>query len=111
MSKLLSVAAFVIVFEAIVFAQGTYTVKDEDFGCTDRDKFERLVRYITDRDKEAFQKTLDAGLLRGDCIIFKVGDEVYLEDSGGIFSGVVKLRPKGSTQEFWTFRETIHGRR
>lgn len=79
---------------------------DNWFGCTSRDYFEKLVGYAVEKDKEAFTKALTAGLLAGTCTTFKNGEVVYITDTA-IFSGLVKVRRKGETQEYWTNIEAV----
>jgi|GEM_PF-4254260 len=51
-------------------------------------------------DRVALEKILTAGLLTGQYRIFTKGETVYLTDSA-ILSGLAKVRPEGSTLEFW----------
>jgi hypothetical protein len=82
-------------------AQSRRISSDKFFGCTEKDYFGKLENYIVQKDMEAFQKGLMAGVLTGKCIIFKSGEEVFLADTA-IFSGLIKLRRKGEVVEYWT---------
>jgi len=42
-----------------------------------------------------------AGLLVGTYTTFKKGEVIYIADTA-IFSGLIKVRRKGETQEYWT---------
>ena len=79
---------------------------DQWFGCTDRKYFDKLVGYAVQKDNEAFTKALSAGLLIGTCTIFKTGEVVYIADTA-ILSGIIKVRRKGETKEYWTNMEAV----
>lgn len=79
---------------------------DHWFGCTDREYFDKLVGYAVQKDNKAFKKALAAGLVLGTCTIFKNGEVVYITDTA-ISSGLVKVRRKGETQEYWTNIEAV----
>lgn len=76
------------------------------FGCTDRAYFEKIIGYAVQNDKSAFSQAIAAGILAGTCTMFKDGEEVYLADTA-IFSGLVKVRRKGQTEEYWTNLEAV----
>jgi tetratricopeptide (TPR) repeat protein len=86
--------------------QGSLISGDNWFGCTNRDYFNKLVGYSVQRDEAAFTNALIAGLHNGTCTMFKNGEVVYIADTA-IFSGGVKVRRKGETQEYWTNLEAI----
>ena len=79
---------------------------DHWFGCMDRDEFGRLVNYAVQNDQEAFSQALTRAVYNGTCTLFQNGETVYLTDTG-IFSGVVKVRKRGETTEYWTNMEAI----
>lgn len=79
---------------------------DHWFGSTDRDYFSKLVEYAVQGDSEAFEEALTADLLVGTCTTFKNGEVIYITDTA-IFSGLVKVRRKGETQEYWTNIEAV----
>ncbi len=79
---------------------------DNWFGCQSRDYFEKIVGFAAQRDNEAFSKALAAGILQGNCIRFTARETVFLEDTA-IFSGLVKVRRKGETSEYWTNLEAV----
>jgi len=79
---------------------------DTFFGCTDFDYHKQLTNYAVQKDRETFTKSLTDGLLLGKCTLFKSGEEVLLVDTA--FSpGLIKLRRKDDTVEYWTIREAI----
>ena len=70
------------------------------------DMLERAESYVAQRDDEALQKLIDSG----DVFILKSGIRVEVMDTKGIFSQLVKIRPRGETIEIWTVAEAIRGR-
>jgi len=57
-------------------------------------------------DFEAFEKALAEGVLNGVCTIFEDGEVVYVTDTA-ILSGLVRIRRRGETQEYWTNLEAV----
>jgi len=76
------------------------------FGCRDRKYFNKLVNYAVQEDTKAFSQALAAGIFAGICTMLKDGEVVYIMDTA-IFSGLIKVRRKGQTQEYWTNREAV----
>jgi hypothetical protein len=91
---------------AVTTGQDKQISGDHRFGCSDREYFERLVGYAVQKDNQAFSQGLAAGLLAGTCTMLKAGESVYITDTA-IFSGLVEVRRKGETQEFWTNLEAV----
>lgn len=79
---------------------------DSWYGCKDREYHSKLTQYAVQKDSEAFKRALAAGLLTGQCTAFKAGETVYVADTA-IFSGLVKVRRRGQTDEFWTNIEAV----
>ncbi len=77
------------------------------FGCSSRAYFEKLVRYLVEKDTAAFAQGLDGALGVGICTTFKAGEPVFLVESA-TSSGMVKIRREGSIAEYWTNSEAIH---
>ncbi len=75
-------------------------------GCTDREYFSKLIGYAAQNDTQAFSQALAAGILRGVCTRFTSGEEVFIADTA-VFSGLVKVRRKGETVEYWTNLEAV----
>ncbi len=83
-------------------ASGAHIINgDSWFGASSKELFEKLVQYSVQGDSAAFGKLMTAGLLTGETTMFKNGEEVLLADTA-IFSGMIKVRRKGDTQEYWT---------
>jgi len=76
------------------------------FGCLARSEFERISGYAAQRDEEAFTGALASAVLTGTVYIFSPGEEVFVTDTA-LFSGLVKVRPKGQTAEYWTNTEAV----
>jgi len=79
---------------------------DHRFGCSDREYFDKLIGYAVQKDNDAFSQGLASGILAGSCTMFKAGESVYLTDTA-ILSGLVEVRRKGETQEYWTNLEAV----
>src|SRR5215475_14294999 len=73
---------------------------DKFFGCTDLDYHKKLTNYVVHKDMEAFAKGLTDGLFFGMCTLFKSSEEVFLVDTA-FGSGLIKLRRKSDTVEYW----------
>lgn len=87
---------------------GQHVITSENkWGCTDREYVDKLFGFVVDQDKEAFMRAISAGIATGHCTTFKVGEPVFLADTA-IMSGLVKLRRKGETIEYWTAVEAIN---
>jgi predicted GNAT family acetyltransferase len=62
--------------------------------------------YEIQKDEDGFRLALRAALRRGECVIFRVGENVAVVERGFVS---VKLRRQGSLAEYWTPIETISG--
>lgn len=94
--------AVVIILSAVSVHGSCRTKADFLAGVTEAD-FDRAVKYLTQGDAEALQTLLDSGRV----IVMKPNIEVFLEDTK-IFSGKVKIRPKGvAGLTLWTFTEAV----
>ncbi len=79
---------------------------DSHVGCVDRDLYDKLGRLASDHDLEAFKKLLTVAVVAGRCIVFKDGQQVYEVDTA-MFSGLMQVRLKGDTREFWIKFEAV----
>lgn len=70
---------------------------DDWTGCPSRDVYSKLSRYAAQQDLQAFKTTF----LQGGCVSFKDGESVFIADTA-VFSGLIKVRRKGKTTEYWT---------
>jgi hypothetical protein len=78
-----------------------HIISDYYFGCKDRSQFEKIGSYASNHDQQAFTRAVDEGLIDGSCVAFTNNEIVYLTDTA-LFSGLIKVRPQGETQEYWT---------
>jgi len=76
------------------------------FGCKNREYRDKITNYIVQGDKQAFMKALGSGVASGECILFDAGEEVFVTDTA-ILSGLLKVRRKGQTIEYWTNTEAV----
>jgi len=60
-------------------------------------------KYVTQGDKEAF----DRMIITDQVFILKDNVPVYIDDTK-LFSGLVKIRPKGQTTSVWTVIEAVN---
>lgn len=100
------VVAVVLFSVAPARAGGERISADGFFGCTNRIYFEQLITYVADKDMETFGQGLVAGVLAGQCVLFKISDEVFVTDTA-MFSGLIRVRPKGGINEYWTNMEAV----
>jgi len=78
------------------------TTKYGYYAAYDKETIQEAVRYAVQKDNEAFAILMMYGE------IFKIpeGVEVHLLDQ--TFSGIVKIRIRGTTEEIWTIREALN---
>ena len=79
-----------------------YTTVAGYFASPSPELLDKAVQYCVDKDEAALKKLCDTGLV----ILLKGGMDVKITDTK-IFSGMVKIRPKGQTLELWTQREAV----
>ncbi len=105
MKKQLAIIALAFISLSASALEKTIT-QDQNIGCQDRDYYDKLIRYAVDKDMDAFSQGLTAGILSGQCVMFEKGEKVYVADTA-VFSGMIKLRKKGSMAEYWTVMEAV----
>ena len=79
---------------------------DHWFGCTSKEEFNKIWEYAANNDEQSFNKAWTDGIRAGTITEFKNGEEVYIADTA-IFSGLIKVRRKGETKEYWTNLEAV----
>ncbi len=79
---------------------------DGYIGCLNKEQLKRMVSYVAVKDIGAFGKSLNIGIESGACTPLNAGEEVYVTGSKS-FSGLIKIRRKGSFVEYWTNIEAI----
>lgn len=99
---LIIIAGFLgFIFVSSAIPQTIYITKSY-FASPYEDVLDKAVQYAVAHDEAALKKLMQQGTL----FILKPGLEVYLVESR-IFSGKVKIRPRGQTFELWTVSEAI----
>lgn len=93
-------------FSASAYADTVWISGKTRFGCATKEYFRKLVGFAVNDDTEAFKRSLAAGILAGQCIIFQNGEPVFLADTS-ILAGLVKVRRKGDVEEYWTNLEAV----
>lgn len=78
---------------------------DNWIGTISRQTYTDLTRYAVQGDQDAFVKAASRGLINGNITHFKAGEELFLVKME-IFTGLMKVRRKGDTAEYWTSVET-----
>jgi hypothetical protein len=81
-------------------------VSANQFGCASREHFQKIIEYAAQKDSVAVSNALGVAVVNGDCVLFKADEPVFLSDTA-IFSGLVKVRRPGDTQEYWTNIEAV----
>ncbi|WP_252180210.1 hypothetical protein [Endozoicomonas sp. 4G] len=73
----------------------------ESFACQSKDFYSKTALYAAQGDRDAFVKSLGAGILTGECIMLEPGQKIFISDTE-LLSGLVRLRKPGETVEYWT---------
>jgi hypothetical protein len=71
------------------------------FACRDHDYFEQFEEFKDERDNVAASKAYFRGLATGECEIVRGGTLVYVV-TRAFLSGLIQVRPRGSTDLLWT---------
>ena len=79
-----------------------YHTKGGYYVAISKEVFRKAQNYKTAKDLGALNELLETGKI----FYFRPGIEVYRLDV--TFTGVVKIRAKGTTVELWTYREEIY---
>lgn len=80
----------------------TRTTKYGYYAAYNEETLKKAIRFYNQQDSEAFNLLIMYGE------IFKIpeGEEIHLLDQ--TFSGIVKIRIRGTTEEIWTIREALN---
>jgi hypothetical protein len=81
-----------------------FITSDNHFGCKSRDTFDRIGTIADSGDREAFGRLLSAATIAEECIFWKKGAKVFVDDGGFATSC---LRKQGETSCYWTVNEAI----
>lgn len=77
------------------------------FGCRDQGDYVRALQLAHDRSSQ-FESFIMAKFASGECIMWRVGQDVDMTKSEGGLRGLVRLRPVGGTAEYWTSPAVYH---
>jgi hypothetical protein len=78
-----------------------YHAKGQHYVAASKADMQKAIEYKTHKDSAAIATLFREGKL----FHLRPGAEVYRLST--TFAGLVKIRPKGSTEELWTYREEI----
>jgi len=84
---------------------GKKTVRINGFGCTDFDRFERILSLHGSGDEKAADRLLGISVVNQECVGFKTGDTVFVEDVS--WSSSRCIRPEGETNCYWTVKAMV----
>jgi len=102
MKNLLKLCLFTVLMSFGCFdADAQCVTKSGYYAATSQKALDLMIQYSVDKDYDALQKLLDAGLV----FSMKSGMSVYIQDS--TWTGSVEIRPKGMTGTVWTVKEAI----
>ena len=87
---------------AVAYGQTTYVTKSGYLAAITEDALDKAIEYIVQKDNAALQQLMSTGMV----FQLKAGIPVHVVDTK-MFSGKVKIRPRGSTAEVWTLIEAI----
>jgi hypothetical protein len=76
-------------------------------GCQMRDDYEYLTSLSVQGDMDAFRTAYATAIVTGRCVKLKPGATVYLDDTA-LFSGLIRVRPKGELAAYWTGAEAAN---
>ena len=105
--RMIIVLSCLLLLSQLAEAQSAKRISgDSWFGSTTKEEHSKIIGYAVQKDEQAFKTALAAGIMRGSVTFFKSGEEVYIVDTA-ILSGLVKVRRKGETKEYWTNLEAV----
>ena len=78
------------------------TTVDGYLASPSKELLEKAIKYCGQKDEAALKQLMDSGLV----IFLKANVEVEIMETK-IFSGLVKIRPRGSTLELWVPIEAV----
>ena len=78
------------------------TTKYGYYASNDEKSLEHAIRYVTQKDNDAITKLI----YQGGIFELQGGKEVHLIDQ--TFSGIVKIRIRGTTEDIWTISEALN---
>jgi hypothetical protein len=107
MKRVLMALALVIAMVAPVCSAEYFITSSTHFGCLTKGEYQEILDYAADGDRAGFGEALIQKYATYRCMPLKVGTAVFVQDIA-VFSGLVKIRIKGSTVSVWTASEAIN---
>lgn len=87
---------FALAASAVIAVAGEGTISQVTFGAISKEVSGKVSQYAVDKDSAAVLQLIQRGLVT----MLQPGQRVYLVETS-LFSGLVKVRVKGSTDELW----------
>ncbi len=75
-------------------------------GFIEKEDLEKFKQFIIDEDYDTGDMFLMQLITTGKATLFKKGESVYVEDSGG-FMGDKQVRRQGEIESYWTLRNAV----
>ncbi len=76
--------------------------------CKSKELYNKLLQLSIDHDDTAFNTLYAEGLLSGNCVLLKTGEQVFIKNSfSGIFTGIIKIQRMADLEEYWIKSEAI----
>ena len=88
---------------------GTTQIKQSGrIGCARKEYYDKLLKFASQDDNEAFNLVLAEGIMNGICTKFELGESVYIQGGiGSALQGLVKLRRPGDPTVYWAPIEAV----
>jgi len=89
---------------------GTTRIKQSGrIGCARKKYYDKLLKFASQDDNEAFSLVVAEGIMNGICTKFLLGEFVYIQGGiGSALQGLVKLRRPGDPSEYWAPIEAVN---
>jgi len=84
------------------------TMKMNAWGCKSKALTQELMSLLADGDSLAWRKRLAYEIMKGNCVLFKEGEQVYATGFSP-FSDLVKVRKKGDFIYYWVWVKAVKG--
>jgi len=101
MNKKVIIVILGMVFSLTSFADSEKYMLNDFIGCKSKDSYRSTLNMMMQDDWEAVARVL----MVGDCIELPQGTVLYLD--GANLTGLIRVRPKGTTGTWWTGSEQV----
>jgi len=99
-------AAFAASGREIPVTGDAAVVRRVSHACASQETTTSLMQMLLVGDLEAYKKAVLLRAAQGECIVFSVGEKVFVADVA-FWSGLAKVRKKGEIDELWMVHEAI----